>query len=184
MTLSFLAAAEHEAASEGGISGILNQLGINYGSLIAQIIVFMVVYTVLSKYAFGPITSILEERRKRIAEGEQNLVTIKGNLESANVQASEIRAKAETEANRVIKEATDAANAVGEAKRQQAIAEAASIIAKAREAGQLERDQLLSQLKSEFGRLVIDTTSKVTGKVLTGEDHDRISKEALAQISL
>jgi F-type H+-transporting ATPase subunit b len=183
MMLPFLAKAP-EAAEGGVIEKILGPLGINYGGLLAQICVFIIVYLVLSKYAFGPVTAILEERRKRIIDGEENLKKIKSDLETANAQAAEIRAKAEADASRVIKEATDAANAVGEAKRQQAIAEAAQIVAKAREASQLERDRLLSELKNEFGRLVIDTTSKVTGKVLTGDDHNRISQEALAQIAL
>lgn len=179
MTLNFL--AKTADAAQGSI---LQQLGINYGGLIAQIVIFLIVYTVLSKFAFGPATAILEERRNRIAEGEANLEKIKNDLASANTTAEEIRAKAEAEATRIIKEATDAAAAVGEAKRQQAISEATQIVAKAREATALERDRILSELKGEFGRLVIDTTSKVTGKVLTGDDHDRISKEALAQISL
>ena len=180
MTLTFLANATDAAQKDG----ILDQLGINFAGLTAQIAIFLIVYAVLSKFAFGPVTALLEERRKRIIEGEENLVKIKNDLASANVTSEEIRAKAESEATRIIKEATDAAAAVGEAKRQQAISEAAQIVAKAREATQMARDRVLSELKSEFGRLVIDTTSKVTGKVLTGDDHDRISKEALAQIAL
>lgn len=177
--LTFLA---NTAAAEP--EGPMQQLGIDYRLLAAQIIIFLVVYAVLSKFAFGPVTSILEERRKRISDGEDNLKKIKSDLESANVTAAEIRAKAESEATRIVKEAADAANAVGEAKRQQAIAEAAQIVAKAREATSLERDRVLGELKQEFGRLVIDTTSKVSGKVLNQEDHERISKEALAQIAL
>lgn len=176
MSLSFLAKSDAD-------QNIFQQLGINYGGLIAQILIFCIVYAVLSKYAFGPVTSILEERRKRIMDGEENLKKIQSDLTNANAQAAEIRAKADADANRMLKEASDAAAAVGEAKRQQAVSEAAQIVTKAREAAQLERERLLGELKNEFGRLVIATTSKVTGKTLTGDDHDRISKEALAQIS-
>ena len=42
----------------------------------------------------------------------------------------------------------------------------------------------MAELKRDFARLVIDTTSKVTGKTLGSEDHARLNKEALAQISL
>jgi F-type H+-transporting ATPase subunit b len=178
---TFLATAAAHDAEKGDA---LQQLGVDYKMIIAQIIIFMVVYTVLSKFAFGPVTSLLEERRKRISEGEDNLKKIKLDLDAANITAADIRAKAETEANRVIKEASDAATAVGEAKRQQAINEAAQIVAKAREATVMERERVLGELKNEFGRLVIDTTSKVSGKVLNQEDHERISKEALSQISL
>ena len=116
--------------------------------------------------------------------GLEAVLTIDG-AEITNVKDLTVSLeKAEADASRIVKEATDAAGAVGEAKRQQAIAEAAQIVAKSREASQLERERLLADLKNEFGRLVIDTTSKVTGKVLTGDDHNRISQEALAQIAL
>ena len=40
----------------------------------------------------------------------------------------------------------------------------------------------MSQLKRELGRLVIDTTAKVTGKVLTSDDQRRLQEEASRQV--
>lgn len=163
---------------------ILDQLGIDFPKIIAQIIIFGIVYLILSKYAFGPVTALLEERRTRIADGEANLDKIKQNLSSSEAQAAAALAKANAEATRLIKEASDAAAAIAEQKKQDAVAEAQSIIAKAKEATELERARVMAELKRDFGRLVIDTTSKVTGKTLGSEDHERLNKEALAQISL
>ena len=72
---------------------------------------------------------------------------------------------------------------LAERKQQEAVHEASQIMAKAREAAQLEHEQLMSQLKREFGRMVADATSRVTGKVLTNDDQDRINKESAAQVS-
>lgn len=163
---------------------ILEQLGIDYPKIIAQIIIFGIVYLILSKYAFGPVTALLEQRRSRIAEGEANLERIQANLSSSRAQANAALDQANTEASRIIKEATDAAALIAEQKKQDAVAEAQSIIAKAKEATELERSRVMSELKRDFGRLVIDTTSKVTGKTLSSEDHARLNQEALAQISL
>jgi F-type H+-transporting ATPase subunit b len=163
---------------------ILDQLGIDYPKIIAQIIIFLVVYGILSKYAFGPVTALLEQRRTRIAEGEANLDKIKENLATSQAQAAAALDKANAEANRIVKEASDAAAAIAEQKKQDAVAEAQAIIAKAKEATELERARVMAELKRDFGRLVIDTTSKVTGKTLGSDDHERLNKEALAQISL
>ena len=119
-----------------------------------------------------------------IAAGEANLDQIKENLASSEAQAAAALAKANAEATRLIKEASDAAAAIGEQKKQDAVAEAQSIIAKAKEATELERARVMAELKRDFGRLVIDTTSKVTGKTLGSDDHARLNQEALAQISL
>ncbi|MES2707011.1 MAG: F0F1 ATP synthase subunit B [Verrucomicrobiota bacterium] len=162
---------------------ILNQLGIDFPKIIAQIIIFGVVYLILSKYAFGPVTAMLEQRRSRIAEGEANLDTIKLNLATSQAQAAAALDKANAEAARLIKEAQTAAAAIAEQKKQESVAEAQTIIAKAKEATELERARILAELKRDFGRLVIATTSKVTGKTLNKEDHARLNKEALSQIA-
>jgi len=71
--------------------------------------------------------------------------------------------------------------------RRQRIAEgllnAEKILAKAREASVLEHERTMSQLKRELGRLVVDTTTKVTGKILTPEDQKRLQEEASRQVA-
>ena len=46
---------------------------------------------------------------------------------------------------------------------------------------QTERN--LQALKRELGRLVVDTTAKVTGKVLNAEDQKRLQEEAARQVA-
>ena len=50
---------------------------------------------------------------------------------------------------------------------QKAIAAAEQIIAKAREAAAQDHARMLTELKREVGRLVVQTTATVTGKILT-----------------
>ena len=162
---------------------ILHDLGIDSVKLIAQIIIFFIVYLVLKKFAFGPVTELLEERRRRVADGEEKLKQIKENLATSEAQASAALQKANDSAERMVKEARDAAALVGEAERQKAVNEAAGIITKAREASELERARVMGELKRDFGRLVLDATSRISGKALNEEDQARLNKEALAQIS-
>ena len=162
---------------------MIERFGIALPQLLAHIIIFLIVYLILKKMAFGPILSLLEERRNRIAEAEANFVRSRSDLSGAEARAAEIIAKANADAERLIKEAAESAAAVGEKKRQEASTEAAAIIAKAREAGKIEQDRALTDLKRDFGRLVIETTQKITGKVLNSDDHNRINQEAAAQIA-
>jgi F-type H+-transporting ATPase subunit b len=46
-----------------------------------------------------------------------------------------------------------------------------------------ERDRLMVEMKKELGRLVVDTTAKVTGKVLTPDDQQRLSEETARQVA-
>lgn len=167
---------------------IANQIAANFGlewpKFIAQIIVFGVVFAILRAKAFGPVMAMLEERRRRIEEGEANLQKIQAGLAQAEAKSQEIIAGANQDADRLIAEARESAQALAEKKSQEAVAEATQIIAKAREATALEKAQAMVELKREFGRLVVDTTAKVTGKVLTDADQSVINQETARQISL
>lgn len=162
--------------------GVLKDLGVDSVALIAQIIIFLIVFIVLNKFAFGPVMNLLLERRRRIEEAEANFVQTKAALANAETEAKSIIEKANQQSARLIKEAQEAASLVAEQKRQEAVAEAAAIIAKGREATKLERNQALSELKRDFGRLVVDATAKITGKNLTSDDQKRLNEEALTQL--
>ncbi len=83
----------------------------------------------------------------------------------------------------MIEEARTAAKVVGERETQRAISEAERIIAQARETTLLDHARMMAELKREVARLVIDTTAKVSGKVLTSDDQRRLSEEASREIA-
>ncbi len=162
---------------------ILEQFGVEWPKFLAQLILFIIVYFVLQKFAFGPIVAMLEERRKRIEEGQANAEKIKKQLAAAESRYQEILTKANGDAQKMLDEARASASVLAERRAQQAIGEAEQIIAKAREATSLEHDRVLAELKREVGRLVIETTTKVTGKVLTADDQKRLSEEVANQVA-
>ena len=82
----------------------------------------------------------------------------------------------------MIEEARAAAARVQEQETQKAIAAAEQIITKAREAAARPR-RMLAELKREVGRLVVQTTATVTGKILTPEDQKRLAEETARQVA-
>jgi F-type H+-transporting ATPase subunit b len=126
---------------------------------------------------------VLEERRQRIAEGLLNADKIKQELAEAEKRYAEIVAKANEQAQRMIDEARESSAHLAERKQQEAITAAEQIMAKAREAGELERERTMADLKRQLGRLVVETTAKVTGKVLTSDDQKRLQEEAARQLA-
>lgn len=181
MTLfTFLAAADHAA---GPIKQIADQFGVDWWKLLSQMISFSIVVFVLNKYAYKPILDVLAERKKKIAEGLANAEEIKKQLAAAQQQAADILSKANAQAQKAIDEAKVAAKSIGEKEAQRAIMEAEQIVNKAREATQREHTKMLADLKREVARLVIDTTSKVTGKVLSDSDQRRLSEEAAKELA-
>lgn len=179
----FLLIATATAEAEGGtISKLAGKFGVAWPFFIAQIICFILVMIVLKKYAFGPVQQMLEQRRARIAEGEQKLKEIERQLAESEAATAAAIAKANEDAQRMINEAKEGAAALSEQKTQEAIAQAQQILAKAELAAKADRDRLTVELKREFGRLVAATTAQVSGKVLTAEDQSRLNEETLTKV--
>jgi F-type H+-transporting ATPase subunit b len=157
--------------------------GLNWWLFISQCISFTIVCFLLHKFAYKPILTVLEERRQRIAEGLANADRIKAQLAEAQKTSSEIIAKANAEAQKMIDDARAAAKTLGERQAQQAIVEAEQIVSKARSAAAVEHGKMMSELRRELARLVVDATARVTGKVLTADDQRRLSEEAAREIA-
>ena len=157
--------------------------GFDVWIFLSQVISFVIVALVLRQFAYKPILAILEERRQRIAEGLLNAEKIKQQLAEAEQRYADILAKANAQAQKMIDEARESAEHVAERKQQEAIVAAEQIVAKARDASAIEHERTMTELKRELGRLVVDTTAKVTGKVLTSEDQRRLQEEASRQLA-
>jgi F-type H+-transporting ATPase subunit b len=165
------------------IGETFKEFGVDWPHLIAQIISFIIVCIFLYKFAYKRVLTILEERRQRIAEGLANAEKIKAELAKTEAQRQEVIAQANTQATKLIEEARAAAARVQEQETQKAIATAEQIIAKAREAAAADHARMLTELKREIGRLVVQTTATVTGKVLTPEDQRRLAEDAARQVA-
>ena len=161
----------------------MSELGIQWKILLAQTISFSIVLFVLWRFAYRPVFAMLEARRQKIAEGMANADKIKAELASTEAERKRVLAEAGDQANQLIDEARQAAARVRETETQKAIAAAEQIVIKAREAAAQDHARMLAELKREVGRLVVQTTATVTGKVLTAEDQKRLAEETEKQLT-
>src|SRR5437870_12473276 len=152
------------AAATGGVTDILREtadtFGWNWKLFLSQVISFCIVAFLLRRFAYKPILAVLEDRRRKVEEGQLNAEKIRKELAEAEKRYQEIVAKANADAQRMIDEARESSAHVAERKQQEAIAAAEQILAKAKEAAALEHERQMQTLKRELGRLVVDTTAK------------------------
>jgi len=161
----------------------MDALGIQWKILLAQTISFSIVLFFLWRFAYRPIFAMLEARRQKIAEGIANAEKIKAELAHTEAERKRVLAQAGDQANELIEQARIAAQRVREVETQKAIASAEQIVTKAREAAAQDHARMLAELKREVGRLVVQTTATVTGKVLTAEDQKRLAEETQKQLT-
>ena len=129
----------------------MDQLGINLGFLIAQIINFLIVFGLMTYFGWGPLLKFLDGRSEKIAKG----------LEDARV-AAEARANAEAEAKKILDKARVEAQALINEARASAEERAKPVLAAAeQEAAKIRQD---AQTRAEEARL--SALSDVRGQVV------------------
>jgi F-type H+-transporting ATPase subunit b len=163
--------------SGGQLEKVVQTFGVDWSHLVAQIVSFSIVCALLYRFAYRPILKMLEERRQQIARGLADTEKIKAELARTEAMRHEVMMRANTEATRLIQEAHAAAARVQEQETQKAVAAATQLISKSREAAAQDYARMLAELKGEVGRLVVQTTAMVTGKILTAEDQRRLAEE-------
>ncbi len=164
-------------AGGGQIGEIARTFGVDWTHLVAQMISFCIVCILLQRFAYKPVLKML------IAQGQANAEQIKIELSRTETRSKEMLDQANAQGNKLIEEARAAAARVQEQETQKAIAAAEQVMLKAKEASAQERTRMLAQLKSEFGRLLVETTVTVTGKILTAEDQQRLAEETARQLT-
>ena len=143
---------------------------------------FLVLFVILGKFAFPPVTKMLDERAEKIRESlekaEETRVEAERLLEEYRVQMAEARA----EAGKVIEQGrTVAENMKNE------------IIAKARESAEAERVKSIEAIKAEklaamaelqasVADLSVAVAGKIIGQKLSAGDHAALIERSIAEV--
>jgi F-type H+-transporting ATPase subunit b len=181
--LNLLLAATQAQVMDSGVERIATTFGVDWSHLLAQVVSFCIVCAILYRFAYRPVLAMLEVRRQQIALGVANAERIEAELARTEAQRQEVMAQANTQATRFIEEARAAAARMLAQETQKAVAAAEQIAIKAREAAAQDHDRMLAELKREVGRLVVQATTTVTGKILTSEDQRRLAEETAKQVA-
>jgi F-type H+-transporting ATPase subunit b len=158
------------------------QTGFTVQQFIAQCIAVTILFIVMYKFAWKKVQVVLDQRRTLIEQSLANADKIKKELADAETTRLSIIQKANEQANKIVAEAEKSAAAVTEQRAKEATRQAEDIVKNAHEAAVLDRNRLMEELKRHIGDLVVQTTQKVTGKVLTADDQARLNTETLQQL--
>jgi F-type H+-transporting ATPase subunit b len=181
--MSVLALMLQQETGGGPVEKIARTFGVDWPHLTAQFISFAIVCAALYWLAYKPVLRMLEARRQQIAQGLANTEKINAALANIESQRKDVMAEAQAQSARLIAEAREIAKRLQEQETQRAVAAAEQIVVKAREAAEQEHARMLAELRREVGRLVIQTTTAVVGKVLTPDDQQRLAEESARHLA-
>ena len=167
------------AAKDSGGSFLVSP---GLGLMIWTLLLFGITMWVLSKVAFPRIQEALDKRAKAIRESieaaEHQRQESEKLLEEYRKRLTEAREQAEDIVTRARKAAEAAKAEAAEEGRQRR----EELVAAARRDIEAETRRSLERIRKEVADLTVVATEKLTRKTLTGEDHQRLVEEALAEV--
>ena len=155
----------------------------SYGLMFWTLIIFVVLAFILSKFAFGPITASVEARERAL---EETINAAKRDREEAARLLAEHRAALDAsrgEAQKLIADARLAAERVRADLVEQAHAEQASMLARARQEIETEKARAITELRKEAVDLAILGAGKVIDKNLDQASNRQLVESFLASVS-
>ncbi|PZC47606.1 MAG: F-type H+-transporting ATPase subunit b [Chloroflexi bacterium] len=162
----------------------MDGLGINLPSLITQFVNFGILLALLWLFLHKPLARVLDERRRRIAEGLQASETAQVEAEEAKVQAEAQIQGGREQGQELVAQAQAIAERIQSEARTAATSESETLLERARQEIQRERDIAIAQLRSEFADLTIRAAERVIGQSLDAGSHERLIDEVLSDSSL
>ncbi|HEX2854486.1 MAG TPA: F0F1 ATP synthase subunit B [Opitutaceae bacterium] len=170
-------------AAASGLTKITDDFGISVPLILAQILSFSIVAIVLWKFAFKPVMTTLDERQGKIESGLQYAEQMKAQLATTQQQTEAALKEAQQKAQAIIVEAQKAAKTLADKQQQDAVEQAAALIAKAQSAIELEKKKMLAEARGEIARLVVATTQRVLAKELSEADRGRFNDAATRELT-
>ena len=144
----------------------MEQLGINLGLLIVQIIAFIIVFLTLNAWVYQPMLNMMESRKQKIAQGLEDARVAAEARASAEKEAAKVMADAQIEASKIVREATERAALAGQDVKASVEAEAAKARDAAIAEAEVERNRILGDLRSQVAGLAIAAANKLVGEAL------------------
>jgi F-type H+-transporting ATPase subunit b len=150
------------------------------GLMIWTIVCFLITLFVLSRYAFGPIQKMIDERRERIRRSIEEAEEARAEARRLLEEHRSLIGQARGEAEQILAEARRVAEAQRERVKEETEADRQRRLEETRRQIEAETQRALGQIRSEVAELTLVAASKVTGKVLDDEDHRRLIEEAIS----
>ena len=152
------------------------------GLFIWTIVTFLLLLTLLAKFAWRPLLQALEARQEAIRKSLDDAQHARQELERINQDSQRILSEARVEADAIVSRSRSDADRLRGELREQARSEAATIVKNAERQIQLETERARQTIRREAADLSVLIAEKLLRRNITKEDNEKLISEALSQI--
>ena len=153
------------------------------GLFVWTILTFLVLLSVLAKFAWSPLLKMLKDREELIRSSLDDAEKAKTELERLNSEGQDIINKARSEAQTILSEGKAASSKMKEETLSSAKEQAKSILSDAENQIRIEKDKAISEIKNEVVDISLSIAEKLMSKNITKEDNQAIIDESLKSVN-
>ena len=159
------------------MDSLISLFHIDLKVLIAQVVNFGIIFFILYRFAFKPISKVMQERTKKIEDSLDNAKEIEKRLAETNKEQTAILNQAKKDALGIVEKADKTAEANRQKLIEKTKEEVAVIVANEKAKIAQEKAESLQELKGELASLVILAVEKVINEKMTSaKDQEIIEK--------
>jgi F-type H+-transporting ATPase subunit b len=155
----------------------------NPGTMVWTWAIFLLLFLVLWKFAWGPIAKSLHEREQRIHGDVNRAEEARAKAEALAKQYEAKLSEIRGEAQAIIAEGKADAERLRVKMEADARSEAKRMVDEARREVALAKDAALAELREAAADMAMSMAAKAAGKILTPADEKRLRQEALAELA-
>ena len=165
------------AASGGG--GLLS---VDATLLWATVVVFALFAWILSRFAWGPLLKIVDDREKTIREQVDSAQLAAAEAKDLLAQHQEILKGAGREREEILQKALKEAEQVRGELVTKARADADQVLARTREQMGREKDQAIAQLRAQVADIAVEAASRIVKSSLTEEAQRKLVDDYIKEL--
>ena len=151
-------------------------------TVIFQILNLLLLMVLFKKYLFKPVMEILEKRQADIEGHYQEAQQAETDAKAMKADYESKMAGARQEADRVIKTATESANAMSASIVEDARTQADQLKRRAQTEIDLERRRAFDEVKGELSGIALDIASQVIEREVNEKDHEAFIDEFIKNV--
>jgi F-type H+-transporting ATPase subunit b len=144
---------------------------LNFGvTFFITIVNFLVLFLILRKLLFKPVTAFMDARAKKIKDSLAEAAYLKGKAQEDASRYETLMSDADAEAERLVKEGAERAAAESKAIVDKANSDAAAAQRRGEEAAEREREKAMQDLAGDIAKLAAAAAGKLVGREAAAED--------------
>jgi len=155
------------------------------GLAIWSLVIFLLFWFLVGKFAFKPISKALEQRKNDIQHALDSAKLAREEVRDMKSANDKLLAEAREERTKILQEAKDLKNQIVAEAREKAKEEASKIINNAKQEIDNQVKASVAQAKSQLGGMAVEIAEKLIKKELKGNsEHDAYVKSLVDDLNL